>query len=254
MQNKTVIERLSPEDLDTNWVDRTKGILTSISGCIPIIGPVIQELFSSIIPNQRLNRIVEFLKQLDQDFQEIGKTQREIEQILSNPENSSLLYKACMGCADALSNEKIESFKNIFIYGLRKNIDFPKARAEAFLNLLTRLTDMELQLLKYFQLTHSETWGDQEAQRYLSTLGLKAVYKSENPNYEDDEDSLVRIKELSLNNLIYYGLIIENEIREGRLKIDFPLDVDGCFLSPIGELFISAITFDVSSTSLDFIG
>lgn len=86
------------------------------------------------------------------------------------------------------------------------------------------------------------------------SLGLKTVQKSiKNMNYEVDkeEDSIIRIKELSLNNLNSYGLLNEIEIREGRLKIDIPLDVDGCFLSPIGELFITAITYDVTNTSLE---
>lgn len=249
MLDDTIVEIVSFENLDKNWKDLTKGIVSAAFGGIPYIGPIIQELFNYSIPNQRIDRIVNFLKLLEQDFKKLEKTQEQIKTLLTKPENASLLHKTCMGCAEAMTDEKIEYFKNIFVYGLNEDIDFQKTKAEAFLNLLMRLTDIEVHLLKYFHMLPTGVLKNQKTSQYLERLGLKTVHKTTNfYNAEDKNDTADgnMVIKLSLNNLISYGLLIEKEFREGTLKIEFPTELEDCFLSPIGEDFLIATMFDVT--------
>ena len=235
------MKEILAKTMDETTMDKAKEIISSAFGCIPYVGPAIQEIIGFVIPNQRLDRVANFVKQLDTELQEFGKSQKEIKELLSRPEYSSLFYKTCVGCADSYSKERIRYFKNIFIYGLKDDTNLQKARAEAFLNLLMKLTDLEIGLLKYYELVHSATFGDQAPYYYLKSLGLETGLPSKDIDIPEDAANKGRIKELSLRNLVSYGLLFENELIDGSLSHEHPLDETRCFLSPIGELFISTI-------------
>ena len=132
--------------MQTNSVDIITSTLKASVGVVPIAGPALQELLSLTIPNQRLERVVNFIEILSFELVEYKDKTDELITKMSEEPYSSLFYKVCVGSADSHSDERIEYIKNIFLYGLnQKEIQIYKA--EGLLNFFILKCNLIVSLL-----------------------------------------------------------------------------------------------------------
>lgn len=173
--------------LQTNATDYTTSLLKNVFGAIPIVGPASQDLLGIIIPNQRMDRVVRFVEALSKELGEMKEEIDSLNERLLDDRYTSLFYKACVGSADAYSDERIEYIKNIFVYGLQQT-DLETYKAEGLLNLLNRVTDIEIVYLRFYYVSKWNIGQFREYQKVTSinTL-LPLIHGGMTQDAKDDE-------------------------------------------------------------------
>jgi len=122
-----------------------KGII----GAIPVVGPLIAETVGSIIPNQRLDRINDFLIYLEKKISDIDKEQIELR--FKNEEFIDILEDGMLQATKSLSKERKEYIASIVANGI-KDEDIDRSKKKLLLNLLNELNDSEIIILQSYGL------------------------------------------------------------------------------------------------------
>jgi len=223
-------------DLQANSTDYITSLVKSTFGVIPIVGPAAQELLGVIIPNQRMDRVVGFVKALGKELEELKEDVDSLNEKLSDDKYSSLFYKACVGSADAYSDERIGYIKNIFIYGLQQ-MDLQTYKAEGLLNLLNRVTDIEIVYLKFYYLLK---WNLERFREYQKVTGIDFLQPVIHSGMTREAIDNEVAKKIYLNNLLSYGLLEIEVDKKGKEKFK---------CSSVGGLLIRTIDKEEANLS-----
>ena len=131
--------KLGPDKKDIA-VSLSKGAL----GAIPIVGPLVAEVVGTLIPNQRLDRIQQFLEELAERLQ--GVPQDKVESEFGKPEFVDLLEDGFYAAARALSQDRLKQIAALIAEGAtRKDAEY--IRYKKMLSLLNNLNDAEVLFL-----------------------------------------------------------------------------------------------------------
>jgi len=146
-------------ELDASAKDRGFSVAKITLSYIPFVGPALAELVSVTIPNQRMDRFAEFMRQLNERVDEI-------EMVLKNegkeyPERIALIETGAEQSTRARSNERIKRIASIVIRGIN-NTEQEALELHRLLRILPQIDDQELLLLYYFA-------GDGQKKREIST-------------------------------------------------------------------------------------
>jgi hypothetical protein len=133
--------------LNSNSVDWATVVAKGSAGAIPIAGGFLAEIVGSLIPNQRMDRIVEFLTALDNEFKRLPEDV--VEKLRDNELFIDLVEESCIKASRAVSNERREYILNIIKNGISDN-DASINNAKYLLGLLSELNDSEVIWLNYF--------------------------------------------------------------------------------------------------------
>jgi len=215
-------------NLRYNRTDFITSTLKGVFGIIPFAGPTAQELLGAIIPKQRMDRVVVFVEKLATEFERFQDQYKELVDRMYEPRYSSLFYKACVYSADSISVERIEYIKNLFLFGLSQE-DIEADKAEALMNLLSRINDTEVIYLEYY---HLYKWNVQKAKEFQNRLKLEPL----KPNIyggmsQDSRDSQIS-KQIFIDNLMSLGLFEAEINKQGKKNIK---------CSSVGDLLIRRI-------------
>lgn len=123
----------------------------AILGIVPFLGPALQELMSDIIPNQRLDRMSQFLYELNHRVTQIEGFKDIIE---SNKERIILLEKAIAYSARTNSNIKSIGMVNVLLDGILSDETSLEESAQ-FLRILDDISEAQLIILKYYYLSQT---------------------------------------------------------------------------------------------------
>ncbi len=114
-------------------------------GFVPILGPIIAEVVGNLIPHQRMDRIAELLKILEQKLKEIDA--QVLRQKMTSPENMDLLEDAFLLAARAHTKKRRERIANLTATSFKADpVDY--ARSKMLMRLLGELTDDEVIVLR----------------------------------------------------------------------------------------------------------
>lgn len=169
-------------ELNESSVDRMTTAIKLAVGHVPAIGPIISELIGSVIPNQRIDRIVRFIEFLDARLTELEV--RPDEQDTTNPEFVDILEDGFFQAARAVTNDRLERIACVVATGLSES-DLKYEETKRMLWLLDQLNDQEITLLRGqlpventecrldedFQTTHQELlrpWASEDRSRRSS--------------------------------------------------------------------------------------
>lgn len=135
------------DDLSNNKVDILTSIAKAAAGPVPIIGSFITELISTGIPNQRLDRITEFIKVLDKKLTYISFDVFSVAR--SDLGFISLMEDGFIQAAKAITNDRLDYIANIITNGIHPDkIEFTESKS--ILNILSQLNDIEIIWLRYY--------------------------------------------------------------------------------------------------------
>lgn len=215
-------------ELSNNATDYITSAVKSAFGVIPIAGPAAQELLGIIIPNQRMDRVVRFIELLGAEFEILHEQVEMLLNRMKGSHYSSLFYKACVGSADSLNSERINYIKNIFVYGLQQD-DLQIYKAEGLLNLLNRITDIEVVYLRFYYLLN---WDVTQAKEYQEKTGIQFFLPIIEGGMTREELDNEVAKGVYLNNLVNYGLLEIKRDKKGKGQYK---------CSSIGDLLIRTI-------------
>lgn len=144
------------DSLDANRVDRVTAVAKGVLGAVPLAGPAIAELVAHIIPNQRVERIVAFLRALERRLGEL-ETQK-LKERIHDSKVADLLEDGFIQAARALSEERIEHIAAIVASGLTDEAR-DHLHTKRMMQILAELNDVEVIILRGYS---QETRDDPE--------------------------------------------------------------------------------------------
>ncbi|MGI8894955.1 MAG: hypothetical protein ACR2HE_04775 [Casimicrobiaceae bacterium] len=137
----------TPASLENSSTDYIVALLKGTAGVIPHVGSMVAEVIGALIPNQRTDRIVDFIRKLSQN---LADAQAQIlRSRLSNPEALGLFEECLMQAARAYTEDRRKHLAAFVKEGLAAD-SFDRHRVARLLNLLTQVSDLELVMLQKY--------------------------------------------------------------------------------------------------------
>lgn len=138
-------------NLESNAKDRLISVAKGVAGVCPFIGPLAAEAIGTLIPNQRLDRVVEFLSQLETEVRNLDSRFDNIEKNLRCAEGLDILEEGLVQAARSVSNERKERLARLVARALT-NGEVKYEESRKLLNLYRELTDPELLWLIFYSM------------------------------------------------------------------------------------------------------
>lgn len=146
---KELIEK-KIESLENNSTDKIASVFRSLVGLIPNFDSLASELISWLIPNQRIDRVCEFIKQLSRQVSKLEDSQKLWIKKLKTDKNNLLLFElSARYSMETNSNIKHHCYAE-FIFNAIENKKLEDSRNEKLLRALSELTEEEIILLISF--------------------------------------------------------------------------------------------------------
>ena len=177
-------------ELRQNWVDLTAAAGRGAASLVPLIGPFFAEVIGVTIPKQRLDRVVQFVTELERRLESAER--KVLEQQLSSDEFTDLLEEGFRQATHSLSDERRSYIASLIINGMNsEQIDI--AESKHMLRILGEINDIEVVWLRVhtvatimsddtFREKHKEILSDVFAhlgstQREIDKEALQKSYK-----------------------------------------------------------------------------
>ena len=138
--------------LDSNRTDKNVTLLkVAISSLLPgADGNLFSEIVGTLIPNQQMDRVVDFIKELNKEVEENSKKIKNIEELLSkiysSKANLLLFEQAIRYSAQTESLIKHHSYA-YFIFNLIAEKEYDESEKEYILKTISELNEIEILLI-----------------------------------------------------------------------------------------------------------
>lgn len=224
----SILDTTKQIDLSNSKEDVAAVIMKSIAGIVPF-GGAFGEIISTIIPNQKMERVVDFLKIL---AYKLENAERRIEQEeVKTAEYADLLEDAINQASRATTPERLDYLATMMKNGVTKE-DLDHFAKKRLLSLLGQLNDAEIILLKSYAFrirhagvepykdfyeTHKNLLEPLPPARIGSQLSQDVVnQKAMRFNYETNLEKLGLIEDRFEN--IKEGVLPKFDSKTGRVK------------------------------------
>ena len=207
---------MNKNELSVNNTDRLTIGLKGLAGVAPFVGQLAGELIGNTIPNQRVDRIVEFVKELESRIAAVESCV-DIDRS-SDPEFADVMETAFFGAARALSEDRIRNLANLVATGIKADV-LNYAETKHMLRLLEQLNDIEVILLRgMLPMDRGDYKLDAEFQKRHSTIICDPAIDRSSTNEEADQAA---IRESYLRHLVSLGLLDDTHqvSRLGRMLL-----------------------------------
>jgi hypothetical protein len=169
-----------------------KGILGAV---VPHIGGMLAEVVSTVIPNQKLDRLITFAKVLDDKVKYIEEDMLEVK--MKSEEFTDLLEDGLIQASRALSDERRHHIASLLKNSLSKD-ELAHIEKKKLLSLLNELNDIEIVRLKYHSLRPLDE--DEFWERNKALLSEPSMFDG-SPQEEIDKHALYKSYGLKLEQL-----------------------------------------------------
>ena len=133
--------------LDNNRTDFSSKLVKTVVGQFPIVGGALAELVDSIIPNQRMDRLVKFCKELDDRILKIEN--KDINELFQNEEFVDLIEESFVQASRATTEERRGYIISIVVNGITDEaVTFQDSKH--IMRLLSELNDLEVIWLRSY--------------------------------------------------------------------------------------------------------
>ena len=230
-------------NIDNNYMDKLTSLSKGLVGAIPSAGSILAEIIENIIPNQRIDRIAEFLKILGKKLEGLDKNLNELNEKMQNESYVNLFEEGVWQSARSSSAERKEYIASILVNGLEdENLD--EIQKSIFLNILSQLNDVEIIIL--YSYTYKADEDDVFHEKHQDILRGPLVFMGSDRETIDKGTiyKTYREKLVNLNLLtkkfpnIKKGEIPEFDKETGMLKSN------GYELTSFGRLFLKYIDLE----------
>ena len=147
------------DQLDNDWRDRAALVTKVAASLVPVVGGPLAELVTEVIPRQRQDRIVEYLRELDRRMASLER--EKVEGFLADAERIDLVESGGHLAARATSSERISRLAEIVFRGL-KSAEATLVRRKRLIGLFGEIDDDEFLLLNAYGQSHvapaSQAW------------------------------------------------------------------------------------------------
>jgi len=192
--------------------DYVSSAIKGVLGAIPIAGSLLAELAETIIPNQRVDRIVEYAKILEKRLRRLEKDF--VKSQLEDGAFTDLMEESLRQAASSLSNERREYIAALVANSLSsEDIEYQESRH--LLNILGEINDVEVLWLRFY-LVPTIVGDESFRERH------KHVLERIHPAYGDSQEILDKhaLQESYLNHLSRLGVL--DPVYEKNMETDEP--------------------------------
>lgn len=215
--------------------DPARAILMGALSGIPIIGGIVSEIIGQIIPEQRIERLEDYVRALGERLGQIEEG--ELRRRMKEPENVDLFEDGAVASARALSEDQRERIASVVATGISGD---EKARVEAkrLLGLLSQLGDDQIIRLSSYLMRHQRDQSFHET--HTDVLYSHPATRGSSPEERDQAviHDLARAELIRLNLLRERfkkpakGEMPEFDEKTGKIK------AQSRELTPLGRLLL----------------
>ncbi|USX28562.1 hypothetical protein NHH73_09875 [Oxalobacteraceae bacterium OTU3CINTB1] len=145
------------DKLDENATDYVVSATKSALGMVPFAGSLLAELAGSIIPKQRMDRLIDYARKLEHRLSALDQDAIRIK--LSDENFTDLLEESARQAAQAITDERREYLAALLASGVSEDrVSFVESRH--LLRLLSQINDIEVIWLRFY--SHRTLNGDNE--------------------------------------------------------------------------------------------
>ncbi len=197
--------------LETTYTDRTVALIRGIVSACPLIGGIISEAVTYFIPNQKLDRITEWLRILDANLSSVAGDIDRVKDRLRDEKGLDLFEESVDQAARALSDMRRKHLANMLTRSLTQE-ELKHAESKKLLNILRELTDEELIMLVYYS-EYSErselgfSGSFNMIRQYPEILSPPLLTKG---SVQEERDKAA-LQESYRNTLIRFGLLYKED-------------------------------------------
>jgi hypothetical protein len=127
--------------------DKLTAAVRGLVGAVPVVGSIIGEVITNLIPNQRVDRIASFLAYLDERLAHVEHD--ELRRRLTSESNVDLLEDGLHQAARALSDDRRRQLAAVLAHSLTA-AELRHAEQKRLLQIFGDLNDAEVLLLKSY--------------------------------------------------------------------------------------------------------
>lgn len=232
------------KELDSSKLDYIVTIAKSGLGLVPVVGSLLAELAGTVIPNQRIDRLVDFARRLEA---RLGTLEQEkLVQQCNDAECSDLLEEGMRQAASSLSDDRREYIASIIQTSLTTE-EISHQESKHLLKILGDLSDVEIIWLRSY--LNPTLDGDNEfRERHAAVLTPPRAYL-DSPQSEIDKSAIV---DSYRNHLFRLGLLEQHyklDSKTKQLKVDHSgrLERQSYSLTGAGRLLLRSIGLDEQS-------
>jgi hypothetical protein len=214
------------------------GFASGILGLVPVCGAVLEEVVREFIPDQRRERLNDYLRLLHQRLARLEE--EELRRRFRQPENVDLFEEGAFQAARALSDDRKRYIANLVASGISGD-EAERLRAKRLLNLLREIDDDQIIILTSKLRRHLEDQAFHE--RHAAVLKhTSAVFSSSR-----DELDRATVHEQAAAHLIRLGLLGQKFARPGlgrQPELDEKtgmIKAAGTEITPLGRLLLRHI-------------
>ena len=225
---------LEKENLDETKEDKlleiTKSTITTACNFIPFIGTGITEVINYFIPDNRRERVVDFIKQLADYVSKHDKQIMELQQWLEKiktDKKSALLFETAIFYSMQTESQMKHHCYAFYVFNAIENSSISDIQKEHVLRTISLLNETEILLLIYL--------GQDGALFEDSDFHKKyADYIDRHSSCGDEDDKIFNAMQDSyLNNLVAYGI--------SAAKDDPKKGSSSFYLLPYGHIVYDAV-------------
>ena len=227
------------EKLDTTSADYVVTALRGIVGPLPIVGPMFSELAGVVVPNQRMERIAKFARDLERRLRDL-ETAEGITNRLSDDHFADLLEEGVRQASRSLSDERRQYLASLIVNGLStENIQYSESRH--LLRALEEMSDVEVVWLRFYR--EPTMGGDEEfRERHENVLAPAVATFGSSQNKLDKEILQQSYKE----HLWQLGMLerryrLDNKSKQPKVDRRGVQEVSGYSITPLGRLLLKQI-------------
>lgn len=197
------------DQLEERHRDWLTPLAKGVVGACPLIGPMLAEVVGMVVPNQRVERILAFLRTFDERLAHAEARIECVRRHLRTAEGVDLLEESMTQATRAVTTQRQERLGRLLATALTQD-ELRYEEAKKLLGLLRELTDPELLWLVYHSIP--PTFSSAFHERLFETHPEVFEPASATLNAPDDELDRAALQESYKHTLERYGLLE----RQGR--------------------------------------
>lgn len=170
---------MSKDDLDENSTDLKVKIGKSMVGAIPFAGTFTSELVGHVIPNQRLDRLVDYVRILDEKLSNVSSL--DMNKLKENEQFVDLVEESFIQASRAITESRREKIASIIANGVTDE-EINSTQSKYLYKVLQELNEEEIIWLRRF--AHKYLGGDENFKKTFENV-LKITRYTRDMTQED---------------------------------------------------------------------
>jgi hypothetical protein len=225
--------------LKTTTSDYAVSAAKAALGAIPFVGSLLAEVAGTVIPNQRIDRVVKFARTLEDRIAEMDRDF--VRAQITNENFTDLLEEGIRQAARSLSDERRQYLSSVIAKGLSSD-DIEFFESKHLLRILGEINDVEVIILRSY-LVPTIGGDDEFREKHKDIIMQKPAYIGAPQEILDKAALHTSYKE----HLVSLGLLdrrYETDIRTKEPRFDNftgGLKVSGYQITPLGRLLLRHI-------------